>query len=169
MIRGMMGVIPYHAMETGRFYMAPAYRGENWLFQCVQTSEPFEGDFRRKALFMTTGGKPDLGLHQLPDQAPVVALDAVHVRVDPTSLDKSASDTYLQRGLFLIRDDEAILCAPTDQVRGWAAISITKGRTVEGSMGSNWLSFTRWSLVMDDEEGDELTLASFGEESAPAA
>lgn len=168
MIRGIVGIVPHHAMEVGRFYMAPAYRDGNWLFQCVQTSEPFEGDFRRKALFMTAGGKPDLGLHELPYQTPVVALDEVHVRVDPTSLDRSAFDTSLYRGLFLIRDDEAIICAPTDPVLGWAAVNISTGRTVEGILGSNWLSFSRWSLVMDDEDGDELTLVSFGEDgSAP--
>ena len=142
--------------------MAPAYRDGNWLFQCVQTSEPLDDGFRRKALFMTTGGKPDLGLHELPDRTPAVALDDVHVRVDPTSLDRSAFDTSLHRGMFLVHEDEAIICAPTDMARGWAAVNINTGRVVNGHLGTNWLAFTRWSLVMDDEEGDELTIASFG-------
>ena len=162
MIRGIAGVVPARAMEVGRFYMAPAYRDGNWLFQCVQTSELLDDGFRCKALFMTTGGKPDLGLHELPDQTPVVALDDVHVRVDPTSLGGSAFDTSAQRGMFLVREDEAIVCAPTDLVRGWAAVNINTGRVVKGHLGTDWLTFTRWSLVMDDEEGDELTLASFG-------
>jgi hypothetical protein len=166
MIRGIVGIVPHHAMEAGRFYMAPAYRDGNWLFQCVQTSEPLDDGFRRKALFMTAGGQPDLGLHELPQQTPVALLDNVHVRVDPTSLASSAFDTSLRSGLFLIRDDEAIICAPAGQRRGWTAVNINTGRTVSGDVGVNWLSFTRWSLVMDDEEGDELTLATFVDELA---
>lgn len=163
MIRGMIGVVPNHAVELGRFYMAPAYQGRNYLFQCVQTDEPLDDGFRRKALYVTRGGTPDIALQDLPSQTPLVALDEVHVRVDPTSLDRSAFDTSTHRGLFLVRDDEAIICAPTGHLHGWAAVNITTGRTVHGDLGRNWLSFSRWSLVMDDEEGDELTVASFGD------
>ena len=162
MIRGMIGVVPANAMKAGRFYLAPSYRDGPWLFQCVQTSEPLDDGFRRKALFMTTGGKPDIGLHELPDQTPSVAMHDVHVRVDPTSLRGSAFDTSLQRGMFLVREDDAIICAPTDMVRGWAAVSINTGRVISDHLSTNWLAFSRWSLVMDDEEGDELTIASFG-------
>lgn len=169
MIRGLVGVVPHHTIEVGRFYMAPAYQGNNWLFQCVQTDEPLDDGFRQKALYMTTGGRPDIGLHQLPYQTALVALDDVHVRVDPTSLDSSAFETTLRRGLFLVRGDEAFICAPTDQIRGWAVVNINTGRTVSGRLGNDWLSFSRWSLVMDDEEGDELTIATFGEDAPPAA
>lgn len=168
MIRGMVGVVPNHTMETGRFYMAPAYRGEHWLFQCIQTSDRFEDSFRRKALLMTIAGKPELSLFDLPQDTPVVALDDVHVRIDPTSLSQNAFTTYLDRNMFLVLGDEAIICAPTDHVRGWQAVNITTGQTVVGNVGPNWLSFTRWSLVMDDEEGDELTIASFGGDAPPA-
>lgn len=162
MIRGFIGVVPNHAVQPGRFYMAPAYQGQNDLFQCVQTDEPLDEGFRLKALFMTQGGTPDIALQDLPNQTPLVALDEVYVRVDPTSLDRSAFDTSTYRSLFLVRDDEAIICAPTGYVHGFAPVNITTGRTVVENLGLNWLSFSRWSLVMDDEEGDELTIATFG-------
>lgn len=161
MIRGLVSIVPARQMEVGRFYMAPGYQDGNWLFQCVQTDEPLDDGFRRKALFMTTGGKPDIGLHELPYRTPVVALDNVHVRVDPESLKSSAFDTHLRPKLFLVRGTETIICAPTDQMRGWVPVSIDTGRTITTNLGSEYLTFTRWSLVMDDENGDELTIAEF--------
>lgn len=160
MIRGVVGVIPHHSMETGRFYMAPNRAG-NWLFQCVQTDEAFEGSYKRKGLFFTTGDQVDLGLSDLPWQSPVLALDEVHVRIDPTSLADSIGTTSLERGMFILDGDTPLLCAP-DGFRGWSVVDLSTGRTSAQRSRQNWLSFTRWSLVMDDEHGDELTIASFG-------
>ena len=42
MIRGMVGVVPRHAMEAGRFCMASGYQDGCRLFQCFQTTEPLD-------------------------------------------------------------------------------------------------------------------------------
>ena len=160
MIRGIIGVIPSHAVEAGRFYMAPSYQGGPRLFQCIQTQEPIEDGFKRKALIYTESGKTILCFSDVPDHTPLLALDDVHIRVDPTSLADDSSTTRLKRGLFIIRDDHAIFCAPAG-FREWGTVNLSTGHLGSGSIGSNWLSFNRWSLVMDDEAGDELTIASF--------
>jgi hypothetical protein len=165
-IRGFVGVVPNGSVETGRFYLAPGHDGFA-LFQCIQTDEPYEDTFRQKALYFTTAGKPNLGLHDLPGHSPLAALDEVQVRVDPTSIAESAFSSHLKAGLFLVNGDAPIICAP-DGFRGWTALNILTGRTVGRSFGHEWLSFTRWSLVMDNEAGEELTIASFGQ-AVPAS
>lgn len=161
MIRGLIGIVPAREMQVGRFYMEPGDQDGNRLFQCVQTNEPYEDTFRQKALVLTTAGRPEIRLRELPYVTPVLALGDVHVRVDPTSLHKSAFDAFPHRGMFLVREGEPIICAPSDQYRGWAAVNLNSGRTLPTDLGSSWLTFTRWSLVMDDEKGDELTLVEF--------
>lgn len=164
MIRGLAGVIPHHLMEVGRFYFTPGGEEGPWLFQCVQTDEPFEGSFRRKALFLTAGGKPDIDLRDLPYHSPVVALDDIHVRVDCTSLTGSAFTVRMAPNVFLLDGEAPILCAQQG-LRGWKTVNLTTGRTVDsGSVSHDWLSFTRWSLVMDDRADKELTIANFGEQ-----
>jgi hypothetical protein len=160
MIRGIVGVIPSHAVEAGRFYMAPNYQGGPRLFQCIQTQEPIEDSFRKKALIFTESGKPLLCVSDVPDRTPLLALDDVHIRVDPTSLAGDSFNTYLRRGLFVVRDDHAMFCAPAG-FREWGVVNLSTGHESSQSIGTNWLTFTRWSLVMDDEAGDELTIASF--------
>lgn len=70
-IRGLAGVIPHHLIEVGHFYLAPGGEEGPQLFQCVQTDEPFEGRFRRKALFMTADGN---SADQLPRSSDYRAL-----------------------------------------------------------------------------------------------
>jgi hypothetical protein len=142
--------------------MAPALQGKNWLFQCVNTHQVSDDGPRLAALVVATGGKPDLFITDIPYQTPLVLLDDVHVRVDPTSLDQEAFSAGMRRGLFFVKGDEALVCAPTGQVLGWTIVNIGTGHVFNGKLVGDWLSFPRWSLVMDDEEGDELTLVSFG-------
>lgn len=158
MIRGLVGVVPDHALEPGRFYLATSYGEGAILFQCVQTDEPVDDGFRRRALVFTTGETVRLELCDLPHHGPFVALDDVHVRVDPTSVAESPFTAHLRSGLFVLDGDQPILCASMG-FRGYRAVNLSTGHTINGQVGHGWLSFTRWSLVVDDEAGEELVLA----------
>ena len=166
MIRGLAGVIPEQSVEVGRYYLAIGYQGGPTLFQCVETDEQFEGRFRQKALLFTSGGSPLLELGELPPQGPFVVLDDVHTRIDPTSVSASAFTSSLQAGTFIVDGDQPIVMASVGW-RGWSAVNLSTGRTVSQGLNHGWLSFTRWSLVLDDEAGEELTIASFSDESTP--
>lgn len=166
MIRGFAGVVPDHALEPGRFYIAPAYGQGSVLFQCVQTDEPLDDGFRVKALIISTGEAVGLEFAQIPHASSFVALDDVHVRVDPTSLSHSAFSSHLQAGMFVVDGDQTIVCAPYGY-RGYRAVNLTSGHTINGPLGHAWLSFTRWSLVVDDEAGDELVLADLSALNSP--
>ena len=164
MIRGLVGVIPSHATEVGRFYLLSDYQGGHWLFQCVQTREPLDDGFRRAALFLARNGNPDIGVETLPDRSPVVALDDVHVRIDPTSVAGDASTTTIRLGNFVLDGDAPVLCARSGR-HGWVNVNLSTGQIVDVP-GHGWLGFKRWSLVMDDEAGDELTIVRFDADEA---
>ncbi len=40
-------------------------------------------------------------------------------------------------------------------------INISTGKTVDGRPPENWVTFDRWSLVID-ESGEEVSIAEFG-------
>lgn len=165
MLRGVVDVVPVNAVIPGRFYFAHGYGGGASFFQCIETMEQGEDGFQRIALYFSINGKPHLLLEALPLSNPVVAIEDVHIRVDPTSIIGSAFTTSMTMGTFLIDGDQAVLAAPNGR-HGWTVVNMSNGKLVEKRSDIGWLSFSRWSLVIDDETGSEKTLASFPQEQA---
>lgn len=157
MIRGVLGVVPCDKAEVGRFYLWAGYERENWFFQCVAAEGSENDGGASKALLLMVGETPRIKLTNLPSYNPLIALYDVHVRVDPTSLD-SQSETGPSR--FFLFDDLPAVCANI-QNGGWQCINVSTGRLCSSLSFGNKAHFTRWSLVIDDDAGDELTVASF--------
>jgi hypothetical protein len=161
MIRGILGVVPWNKAEVGRFYLSAGYGQGNWLFQCVQTGEKVDGELIRKALVYTIAGEPDLSVHYLYEQGPLVALYDVHVRVDPTSI--NIEETFGTKRFFVV-EDIPLICASPASPQPWQfyGLNILTGKPIPGETNYNRVRFDRWSLVLDDDQGEELTIARFG-------
>ncbi len=157
MIQGILGVVPCHKAEIGRFYLSPDYGVGSWLFQCVRTSEQCDGQQVNKALVFKIGDKLIPSIDDIPDFKPLVALYDVHVRVDPTSISSSMNRLP---GKLLMNGDAPIFCA-INGYRGWTSVDINTGSLADSYSDSETVAFDRWSLVLDDDVGDELTIASF--------
>ena len=63
-------------------------------------------------------------------------------------------------GTLVVRGKEAFVAAGWHNGIGQCIVNLKTGETVAGDLGMAWLSFSRWSLVID--EGDrEIVLARF--------
>lgn len=161
MIRGIVGVVPSHSAEVGRFYYSPGYGNGPWLFQCVSTGEIRDGESVKKALVFTINGAADLHLTDIPDRAPLAALFDVHARIDPTSLIGSAFSQTRMPGSFVIDELAPILCVRFPN-RGYGSFDIGTGMQRADFSSFGWLEFGKWSLVIDDEgTRDEWAIATF--------
>lgn len=164
MIRGAVGVIPARAIEPGRFYLCYNYAGPPHLFLCVQTDERLDDRFRRVALYFNREGMSPVELGHLPSDAPVCVLDEVHIRFDPMSMDGHSRSKHAGPGTFLVDGERPVVVASLGY-QGYVGVYLDKGQTVS-ELGTDWASFSAWSLVLDDESGQEWTIASFGAEGA---
>ena len=161
MIRGFDRIVAEHELEVGRFYMTHTYRGPA-LFQWVQTGQRVDDDYRRMPLNFTSAGDTDIRLYAGSDgSAPYIRLPDVHIRIDPESVSGSAFSTSIRASMLLVRGEEVFLTVPTTTHFEWSVVNLSTGQLQSGRFDHNWLAFTRWSLVMDDHVGDELTIAEF--------
>lgn len=165
MILGIKRVIDVREVEPGRFYLRLDYNEEDaTVFQCIRVGERDDGVPDLKALWFTPGTNRPLGIESLPHNGPVVELPEVHIRVDAPSMFASNYTSGVRAGMFFVSGEEAFVAAPLD-FRGWTTINISTGRPVVGNWTADWLAFSRWLLVIDDN-GEEITIASFGETQA---
>lgn len=162
MIRGLQRIVRSTEVEPGRFYLRQQYNDDPALFQCVQTGETIENAPELKAMRFAPGSPNPLGLEDLPHHEPVVELPEVHIRVDAPSLVGSSDTSGIRSGMFLIGGNEAYVAAPLG-FRHWGLVNISTGRVVQAGWSEPWVAFSRWLLVIDDEKGEEIPIASFGE------
>ncbi|CAN5588371.1 hypothetical protein BH10PSE14_BH10PSE14_33710 [soil metagenome] len=161
MILGIERVTDVREVEAGRFYLRLNYNEDPSLFQCIRVGND-DDDIR--ALWFNPGTDSPLGIEDLPDHGPVVALPDVHIRVDAPSMVGSNRTTSTRPGMFLVSNDEAFVVAPNG-FRGWSVINISTGLPVANRWSPDWIAFSRWLLVIVDN-GEEIPIASFGEENA---
>ena len=168
MIRGVLGAVPSRLTEVGRFYLNPGYGKGAWLFQCIQLPEAIDGVPQKKALLFRVGEESVLEIIDLPDRSSVAALYDVHVRIDPTSISNNSNSSLF---VFLVVGETPVICASNGgtggQRRGWRLINLSNGTVMPSVEINDSVSFDRWSLVLDDDAGDELTVASFDACSPP--
>jgi len=160
-ILGIEGVVQSHEVEPGRYYLEPSYSGEARLFQCIQTADQMDGNPVCKAVYFFPSEERSLTFGDLPYDGPLVAMPPVKIRVDPPTIIGSGRSVSYSAGMFFIMDGEAYVTAHLDRY-GWAAVNISTGRTVEGQISHQWIAFSRWLLIVE-ENGEEIPIASFGE------
>lgn len=161
MLLGIERVIANHEIQPGRFYLAPHYKDDPVLFQCVRAGETADGEPDLKALRFSPGTEYPIGLESIPHDGPLVALPDVRVRVDAPSLTATNHTSSVRSGMFLVSGDEAFVAAPYG-FREWALVNISTGRRVPGRWTADWAAFSRWLLVIEDN-GEEIPIADFGE------
>lgn len=162
MIRGLLGVVPWKAAAPGRFYLRQGYGTGPTLLQAVLPAQQQDGSEGLEALYITHRDAQPLELGGLSGIDPVVALFDVHVRVDPTSLVGGRHSISARPGSLLIAGDIPVLVATHGRRGYWAYVNLDTGECMPGEPSEDWLMFSRWFLVIDDEAGEEVTIASFG-------
>jgi hypothetical protein len=161
MIRGIEQVVDVREVEPGRFYLRLDYDEGTTVFQCIRIGGKEDDVPNLKALWFAPGTDRPLGIEDLPNHGPVVALPEVHIRVDAPSMSGTNYTSNVCAGTFLVSSDEAIVAVPTGS-RGWTMVNISTGRPIADNWRADWVAFSRWLLVIDDN-GEEIPIASFGE------
>ena len=141
----------------------PSYCHEASVFQCIRVGENEGGNPDLRALVFKPGDEQPFSIESL-QSGPVVALPDVHVRIDPPSITATNYTDNLYAGMFMVSGEEAFV-AVANGFRNWALINISNGRPVVGNRLQDWISFSRWMLVVEDES-EEIRIASFGVEEA---
>lgn len=161
MMRGIEGVVALAELEVGRFYLAPNQDEEPTLFQCVEFVGRGGGEPRRMALTFPYGEAKGIELLPMDVDSGIVAMPEVSVRVDPPSARESGGRSRVALNVLLVAGTEPCIAVGIG-VRDHAVFSLATGRTVEQRRMADWVSFSRWSLVVD-QAGEEIAIAAFGE------
>jgi hypothetical protein len=162
MILGIERVVDVRDLELGRFYLRFDYNEEPTVFQCVGFGEKEDGVPELRALWFAPQTQRPLGVEGLPSHGPIVALPEVHIRVDAPSMSGTNYTSNVRAGTFFISGDEAFIAVPR-QWQSWSLINISTGRRVVDGVQADWVAFSRWLLVINDN-GEEIPIASFGED-----
>ena len=161
MILGIRRVVDVRDLEPGRFYLRLDYGNDPVLFQCIRMGENPDGTPDLKALWFNPTDERPIGLEDIPHSGPVVSLPDVKVRVDPPTLIASKYTSHVRPGMFLVAGDEPFLVVPYN--RGWITVNMATGRPVESNWNGEWVAFSRWLLMIDDN-GQEIEIAAFGKD-----
>ena len=161
MILGIERVVDVRQVVPGRFFLRLDYNEDPVVFQCVRIGERDGGEPDLRALWFAPGTARPLGIESLPHNGPVVALPEVHVRVDAPSMFASNHISSIRPGMFTVSGDEAFVTVTADS-RGWTTYNISTGRPVLSREPADWLAFSRWLLVINDN-GEEIPIVSFGD------
>jgi len=165
-IRGIGSILSYGQAEPGRFYYQRWQDDLAALLQCVRTPQLVDGNPEDVALLFPPAGAA-LSLEDIKWNEPLIAVGDVHVRVDPLSIVGSSSGYSAHAGMFLIHEESALVTIASSY-RQWTTVNLSTGR-IASFPTVNWVAFSRWSLVTDDEHlGEEVMLASFGDASDDA-
>lgn len=161
MLLGLQSVIDADELQIGKFYLRTTHNGDSILFQCVVVGEDEEGNDRLAALSFSPGSKWPVSVDELPDYGPVVSLDNVAIRVDAASASGTNFSGSIKQNLFFVAGADAFVVAPIRA--GWITFNLMTGRRIPINWKMNWISFSRWIIVMDDN-GEEISIANFDEE-----
>lgn len=159
-LRGISEVVSPAGMTTGNFYRQSNHNGGSWLF--LRVAGPASGSANARAwdLVIDPDARNGTCLTEPGGHEPAALLPPVSVRVDPDSRLDSPMSSALRPGTLAVRGKEAFVVAGWHNGIGQCIVNLETGETVPGDLGMAWLSFSRWSLVID--EGDrEIVLAHF--------
>lgn len=159
MLRGIKRVVGSDQVVAGRFYLATFGHGESFIIQCVSPENP---DGELLALYFNRSGEGDLFIGGFPSSEILVELPDISVRVDPPSFSGTPYSASLRPGMLLVEGEDILLTAPTGRTFGWAVVKLNDGSIANSRAYQRWAAFSRWWLVMDDDQG-EVEVASFGE------
>ena len=86
-------------------------------------------------------------------------LPAVSVRIDRTSNMGSPYSSTIRAGMLSVVGQSAFVTAHWGRGGRWTA-NLATGQVAEPNPPAGWMSFSKWSLVMDDGD-EEITLVSY--------
>lgn len=163
-LRGISEVVSPAGMTTGNFYRQPNHNGGSWLFLRVAGLASDSAKARAWDLVIDPGVRNGMCLAEPGGREPAALLPPVSVRVDPDSRLESPMSSSLRPGTLAVRGKDAFVAAGWQNGIGHCIVNLETGETVADDLGMAWLSFSRWSLVID--EGDrEIVLARFEREA----
>jgi hypothetical protein len=157
-LRGIAGVVAPNDIKPGLFYLRTNGDGGSWL--CLRIGR--NDDQHEPRIWDVVFDRPDrhgIFFSEPDDYEPVVALPPVSIRIDRASLSGNQFSTTFRPPLIAVVGKEVFVQA-TGNRHGSLTFSLASGMVV--SRPSDWVAFSRWSLVIDDGD-DEITLCSYGD------
>lgn len=154
MLRDYEGVVGSDAMEVGKFYVQKGYNETPWLFLRVQRALGNQAPAEMN-LYFTGQDLHGVFLTDPMPHEPALALPALDVRIDHKSLFGSPYSSTLRGNSLCISGSDVLFTVSLgkDPYQGTNTFNLASGLQVERP--SNWLAFSKWSLVMG--EGDDET------------
>ena len=159
MLRGIAGVVAPGEIATGSFYLQPDYAEGNWLFLRV---EPPQNSSPNPAWDMIFDQQDRHGifLEEPRGVEPVAAIPPVSVRIDTTSKLETSYSSIIRPGILSVVGQDAFVTAQWGRGPGRLIVNLRTGEAVGSGPPSGWMSFSKWSLVVDDGD-QETTLVSY--------
>ena len=159
MLRGIAGTASPGEIATGSFNLQPDHDGGSWLF--LRVAGPPQGDAPGPAWDMVFDRQDRHGifLQEPSGVEPVAALPSVSVRIDRTSKMGSPYSSTIRAGMLSVVGQSAFVTAHWGRGGRWTA-NLATGQVAEPNPPAGWMSFSKWSLVMDDGD-EEITLVSY--------
>lgn len=158
-IRGIAGVLVPNDIKPGTFYVQSDRESGTWI--CLRVSEADIGPKPRK--WDVVFDRPDrhgIFFCECQDVEPVAELPPVAIRIDPTSLLGSQYSTNFRTQMLVVAGTDVFLKAQNGAI-GNLTVSLRTGEVA--SPPSDWIAFSRWSLVMDGDDGEVVLFSSNGE------
>lgn len=165
-IRGISGTVAYNDLVPGAFYLRQSYGGEPRLIQVIRLAAPNEDESNRHfALIFEPAASPELYIEELEIHDAYALMQGLSVRVDPPSAAGHRMTTTIRAGNFFVLGTQPFVAAQAGRV-GTMIINLSTGIAEQKSFQNEaWIIFSRWQLVAD-ENGEEVPIASFGEDPA---
>lgn len=149
-LRGIASVVEPRDIELGLFYLQSDHDGGTWL--CLRVGQ--SDGHHESRIWDIVFDRPDrhgIFFSEPRDVAPVVALPPISVRIDHTSLVGTQFSTNFGSPMIAVAGPDAFV-KTTYNNRGSLTFNLATGEVV--SPPSGWVAFSRWSLVIDGDNGE---------------
>lgn len=159
MLRGIAGVAAPGEIVTGSFYLQPHYADGSWIFLRVQLPQNSSPDPAWDMIF-DRQDRHGIFFEEPRGIEPVAAIQPVSVRIDRTSKLETSHSSMVRPGILSVVGQDVFVTAQLGRGPGRLTVNLCTGEAVGPSPPSGWMSFSKWSLVVDDGD-EEITLVSY--------
>lgn len=160
-IRGIVGVLAPNEIKPGTFFVQSDRDTGAWT--CLRVTQPDAGSKPRT--WDVVFDRPDrhgISFWEPEDVEPIAVLPTIAIRIDPTSLLGTQYSTNFRPQTLVVAGADVFLKAKSGRI-GNLTINLRTGEVA--SPPADWVAFSRWSLVVDGDDG-EVVLFSWNGEGA---
>ena len=162
-IRGIGKIVRPHELEPSKFYMQAALYGQDRpaMFLCFSTGKMIDDTPETQALYFNFNDETDMIVSSLPDHDLLIEIPDVVIRIDRQSINGTSRTMGLRPGMMIAYDGGCAAMVSTGEFRGAYLIDIPRAKLIQEGRPDNWVSFTRWQIIIDEKTEGEAVIASF--------